>query len=90
MAAANYAKVAASLFSEVNMCLAVPAQIEKIEQHQATVVLDGSRTEVSLALVPAAKLGDWVLVHAGYAITLLDEKEARETYELLREMDELA
>ena len=72
------------------MCLAVPAQIEKIEQTQATVVLDGSRTEVSLALVPGAKLGDWVLVHAGYAITLLDEKEARETYELLREMDELA
>jgi hydrogenase expression/formation protein HypC len=72
------------------MCLAVPAQIEKIEQHQATVVLDGSRMEVSLALVPAAKLDDWVLVHAGYAITVLDEKEARETYDLLREMDELA
>jgi hydrogenase expression/formation protein HypC len=72
------------------MCLAVPAQIEKIEQKQATVVLDGSRMEVSLALVPGVKLGDWVLVHAGYAITVLDEKEARETYELLREMDELA
>jgi len=55
---------------------------------RATVALGGARAEVSLALVPEAELGDWVLVHAGYAITVLDADEARETYELLREIAE--
>jgi len=68
------------------MCLAIPAQIEKTEGPRATVVLAETRTDVSLALVPEAKLGDWVLVHAGFAITVLDPKEAKATYELLREM----
>ena len=67
------------------MCLAVPLRIEKIDGSRATVELDGSRTQVSLAVVPEAKLGDWVLVHAGMAITVLDEQEARETYEILSE-----
>jgi hydrogenase expression/formation protein HypC len=72
------------------MCLAVPAQIEKIQgEHKATVALDGNRTEVLLTLVPEAKEGDWVLVHAGYAITVLDPKEAKETYDLLAEMKDL-
>ncbi|MFA6135108.1 MAG: HypC/HybG/HupF family hydrogenase formation chaperone [Phycisphaerae bacterium] len=69
------------------MCLAIPAQIEKMEDKTATVVLAGSRTNVSLALVPEAKLGDWVLVHAGYALTILDPQEARETYELLAQIE---
>jgi hydrogenase expression/formation protein HypC len=67
------------------MCLAIPAQIETIDGKRGTVGLDGNRTEVILALVPQAKVGDWVLVHAGYAITVLDEKEARETYDLLKQ-----
>ena len=67
------------------MCLAIPLQIEKIEDSQATVVLNGSRVDVSLAVVPEAVVGDWVLVHAGMAITLLDEAEAMETYEILSE-----
>ena len=70
------------------MCLAIPAQIEKMEGQKATVVLAGSRTQVLLALVPEAKLGDWVLVHAGLAITVLDAEQARQTYELLAEMGE--
>lgn len=71
------------------MCLAVPAQIESVNGQKATVALGGNRFEAILALVPEAKVGDWVLVHAGLAITVLDEKDARETYELLAEMAEL-
>ncbi|HOD82923.1 MAG: Hydrogenase isoenzymes formation protein HypC [Planctomycetes bacterium ADurb.Bin126] len=73
------------------MCLAIPAQIETMNEHdRATVVLDGSRTNVVLTLVPEAKIGDWVLVHAGYAITVLDEADALATYDLLRQMDAAA
>ncbi len=71
------------------MCLAIPAQIEKIDGRKGTVVLDGNRSEVVLSLVPEAKCGDWVLLHAGYAITVLDEADARETYELLRQAEGL-
>ena len=72
------------------MCLAVPAEIEKMDGERATVALGGSRTDVSLALVPEAIVGDWVLVHAGYAITKLDPAEAKETYQLLVEMEQAA
>ena len=68
------------------MCLAVPARIEAITNDRATAALGAARMEVSVALVPEAKVGDWVLVHAGYAITVLDRDEAEATYELLREM----
>jgi len=68
------------------MCLAIPAQIEKMDAQKATVSLDGSRTDVLLTLVPEASVGDWVLVHAGYAITVLDPQEAKETYDLLKEI----
>lgn len=71
------------------MCLAVPAKVETIHGRTATVALDGSRTNVVMALVPEAKVGDWVLVHAGMAITVLEEKDALQTYELLRQMDEI-
>jgi len=68
------------------MCLAIPARLERVEGQRGTAELDGSRTEVLLNLVPEAKVGDWVLIHAGFAITTLDEVEARETYSLLSEM----
>jgi hydrogenase expression/formation protein HypC len=70
------------------MCLAIPVRVEKISGTRATVALDGYRTEVGLALVPEVKEGDWVLVHAGYAITVLDEAEARETYDLLASLEQ--
>jgi len=70
------------------MCLAVPAQIEKMEDQRGTVALDGNRAEVILSLVPEATVGDWVLVHAGYAITVLEPQEAKETYDLLKEMEQ--
>jgi len=72
------------------MCLAVPAKIESVSDNRATVALDGNRTNVLLTLVPKARVGDWVLVHAGFAITGLDEREAMETYDLLKQMDGLS
>lgn len=68
------------------MCLAVPAKIESIDGEKATVSLTGMRLDVVISMTPEAKVGDYVLVHAGYAITLLDEREARETFEILREI----
>jgi hydrogenase expression/formation protein HypC len=70
------------------MCLAIPAKIESITDACGTVALAGSRTRANLTLVPEAKVGDWVLVHAGFAIAVLDEQEARQTYELLAQMDD--
>ena len=72
------------------MCLAIPAKIESIQADRGTVVLEGSRTEVILSLVPEAGVGDWVLVHAGYAISRLDEAEAKITYDLLAEAFKLS
>ena len=71
------------------MCLAIPAQIEKFhdKKNKATVVLDDNRTDVLMAIVPNAKVGDWVLIHAGMAITILDEAEAKETYDLLKQIE---
>lgn len=69
------------------MCLAIPAQIETIEDDCGTVCLAGSRSRIQLALVPGAKVGDWVLVHAGFAITVLSPEDAKATYDLLAEVE---
>jgi hydrogenase expression/formation protein HypC len=73
------------------MCLAVPGKIVEIapqtgpaDQRVGVVDFQGSRVEASLAMTPEAGLGDWVLVHAGFALTVLDEQEARETFDSLR------
>ena len=71
------------------MCLAVPAQITKIEDKQATVEVMGVSQECMLDLVPSAKIGDYVLVHAGFAIEIVDEAYAQETLELIKEFPEL-
>lgn len=71
------------------MCLAVPMQVLERRDDLATVELDGVQREVSLMLQPEAKVGDFVLVHAGYAIGIVDEQEARETLALLAEMARL-
>ena len=70
------------------MCVAVPAQIESLESEKAVVNLAGARAEVMITLTPEAKVGDWVLVHAGFAITILDEADARETFAILRQAEE--
>lgn len=71
------------------MCLAVPGKIIKITNDLSALVdLAGVEREMSLDLVPEAKEGNYVLVHAGFAIQVIDEKEALETLELFREMME--
>jgi hydrogenase expression/formation protein HypC len=74
------------------MCLAVPGQVLNIEDDQlrmATVSFGGVTKSVSLALVPEARVGDYVVVHVGFAISKLDEEAARRTLETYAEMASL-
>ena len=71
------------------MCLAVPAQLVHINETIGTGELTGVQRECSLLLVPEAKIGDWLLVHAGCAVQIVDEEEARLTLEAFRELEEL-
>jgi len=68
------------------MCLAIPALVKSIEDKEAEVEIGGITRRISLWLTPEAKVGDYVLVHTGYAINILDEDEAEETLTLLREI----
>jgi hydrogenase expression/formation protein HypC len=68
------------------MCLAVPAKIVDRKDLMATVEVSGVTRQVSLMLLPDAKVGDYVLVHAGFAIQAVDEEEAKRTLELFEEM----
>ena len=68
------------------MCLAVPGKILSIKNSNAEVDFSGVRREVSLDLVPDAKKNDYVLVHAGFAIQVLEPKEAEETLKLFKEI----
>jgi len=72
------------------MCLAIPALIKFIEDKEAEAEIGGITRRISLWLTPEAKVGDYVLVHTGYAINILDEEEAEETLKLLEEIAELA
>jgi hydrogenase expression/formation protein HypC len=76
------------------MCLAVPGRILEIRGQPddpvgtvGTVDFQGSQVEVSLVLTPQARRGNWVLVHAGFALNVLDEEEARRTWEYLQPED---
>ena len=77
------------------MCLAIPGKIISIENQVdeifrvAKVSFDGIIKDVNLAMVPEAKTGDYVLVHVGSAISIVDEEEAKKTMEILYKMDEL-
>lgn len=72
------------------MCLALPMRITAVDGALATIASAGLEQRASLMLVPDAKVGDYVLVHAGFAISVLDEAEANETLELLREIGAFA
>jgi hydrogenase expression/formation protein HypC len=76
------------------MCLAVPGKILSTEgedfARSARVSFGGIVREVSLAYVPEAEVGDYVIVHVGIAISLLDEEEAMRTFEYLKQMGEIA
>ena len=70
------------------MCLAIPALIKTIDGQQAVVDIEGVTRDVSLQLTPEAKVGDYVLLHTGYAIGVIDPAEAEETLKLLKELSE--
>jgi hydrogenase expression/formation protein HypC len=70
------------------MCLAIPARIVELEGDKAVVDAIGNRWRARTTLLPEAKMGDLVLIHAGFAISLVDEEEARETWDLLREIED--
>ncbi len=67
------------------MCLAVIGRITKRKGESATVNVLGVMREISVVLVPQAKVGDYVMIHAGFAINMIDEQEARRTEEIIRE-----
>ena len=72
------------------MCLAIPALVKSIDGYMAEVDIVGVSRQVSIQLTPEVKVGDYVLLHTGYAINVIDEDEAEETLKLLREITELS
>ena len=72
------------------MCLAIPTQILEIDDDRvATVELGGVTRNVSLIMTPDAKVGDYVLIHTGYAITLMDPEEAQASLDAFAELAEI-
>jgi hydrogenase expression/formation protein HypC len=70
------------------MCLGIPAQVVEVGgQGLATAEVSGVRREISTALVPETEVGDWVLVHVGFALHTIDEAEAARTLALLDEIE---
>lgn len=70
------------------MCLAVPARVVEIGESSAVVEIGGVRREASLILLDGVTVGQWVIVHAGFAIAALDPEEAEKTLSLLKEIAE--
>ena len=72
------------------MCLAVPGKIIEIQDLLATVDISGVTRKISLMLLPETKVGQFVLVHAGFAIQAIDEEEVKKTLELFKELGQYA
>jgi len=70
------------------MCLAIPALITQIDDSEADVEIGGITRHISLMLTPEAKIGDYVLLHTGYAISVIDQAEAEETLRLFEQIAE--
>ena len=71
------------------MCLAIPALIKSIGENQmAKVDLGGTTLEISLALTPEAQVGDYAIVHTGFAISVMDAADAQETLQLFAEIEQ--
>jgi hydrogenase expression/formation protein HypC len=71
------------------MCLAVPVKVIAIDGMEADVDIGGVERRVSIMLTPEVKVGDYVLLHTGYAINVIDEQRAKETLELFEEIARL-
>jgi hydrogenase expression/formation protein HypC len=76
-------------FGVIYMCVAIPARIKAITGSMADVEVGGVVRTVSLWLTPEARKDDYVLVHAGFAIHVIDEQEARETLKLFQQLEEM-
>ena len=70
------------------MCLAIPGKVIEINESKAIIEVGNVKREVFIQLVPETKLGDYLLVHAGCAIQIVDEEEALKTLEILKELAE--
>ncbi len=69
------------------MCLAIPAEVTKLlPDDMAVVSIDGVSKEISVALIEDLAVGDYVIIHVGYALTKIDPEEAKRTLDLLREL----
>ncbi len=68
------------------MCLAVPMKLLKLHGPNGIVKISGVQKEIMLTLTPNARVGDWLVVHAGYSLEILDKIEAENTLALLREI----
>ena len=69
------------------MCLAIPLLVISVQGSMATVEMGGISREISLVLTPEAQAGNYVLVHTGFAISVLDETEAQDTLALFAELE---
>lgn len=67
------------------MCLAIPSKIVNIENGMGTIDVDGVQRICSLSLIEKAQVGDWVIVHAGFALHRIDEATAKESLRILKE-----
>lgn len=67
------------------MCLAYPMQIKEVKKNTAVAEVDGIKKEISIMLLPQVKKGDYVMVHAGFAIEKVSAKEAAKTLEVFKE-----
>jgi hydrogenase expression/formation protein HypC len=72
------------------MCLAVPVKIVSVDRDGAETEIGGVRRRISITFTPEAKVGDYVLLHTGYAIGIIDQAEAEETLKLLEEIASLS
>ncbi len=70
------------------MCLAIPVRVIELEGDKAVVDAMGNKWRAKTTLLPEVKLGDMVLVHAGFAISIVDEEEAKKTWELIAQINE--
>jgi len=70
------------------MCLGIPGKVIEIEKNVAKVDIGGVSRDISLDLCPDVSVGEYVLIHTGFAIQKVDEEEAKETLDLLRQMAE--
>lgn len=72
------------------MCLAIPGKVVSITGAVAEIDMDGTFTKADLSMVPKVKVGDYVIVHAGFVVQIYDEREALMTIELLRDIAEVS